>query len=160
MDEAESESVRDRVVRLVFHGDEHRFDQFIEELRDACPADSQVILRGSAVTGTRWADGQPFDADGPGSSDLDVTFLSGDMLDLWEEFYIPKMHTVPLNDENPEVCPSLAELRERLCRLAGRPVNLQASRNIVQFTRDVLWDQPYITLIEKSDENARETSAS
>lgn len=159
MDPQDAESVRDRVIRLVFHGDENLFNKFTDELRDACPADSQVILRGSAVTGERWADGKPFDAEGPGSSDLDVTFLSGEMLDLWEDFYIPKMHTVPLSDTNPEVCPALTELRDRLCRLAGRPVNLQASRNIVQFTRDVLWDQPYLTLIEKSDQDARETSA-
>ena len=27
------------------------------------------MLRGSAVTGVRWQDGAPFDADGPGTSD-------------------------------------------------------------------------------------------
>lgn len=158
MPEVDDEPTRDRIVRLAFNGSDARFQQFLDELEAVATEDCTVILRGSAVTGTRWADGQPFDADGPGTSDLDVTFLSPDMLDLWESFYIPKLHTAPHSDENPDACPPLNELRKRLSELAGRPVNLQASRSFIQFARDVLFDQPYYTLIEKSGENARETS--
>ena len=159
MAEVPDESVRERIIRLAFEGDANRFERFVNMLRRAVSKNTEVILRGSAVTGYRWADGEPFDAEGPGTSDLDVTFLGAEMLDLWEEFYIPKLHTSPLCDENPNACPPLNNLRHKLSKLAGRPVNLQASVGLVQFARDVLFDQPYYTLIEKSDENDRETSA-
>jgi hypothetical protein len=159
MPELPDDDVRERIIRLAFDGDPARFRRFVNMLRKVAPTNSHVILRGSAVTGTRWEDDQPFDADGPGTSDLDVTFLSAEVLDLWETFYIPKMHTTPLSDDNPNACPPLNNLRSKLCRIARRPVNLQASIGLVQFARDILFDQPYYTLIEKSDENDRETSA-
>ena len=159
MPEWTDDNVRERIIRLAFDEDEGRFTRFLNTIRKAIPDDTQVILRGSAVTGTRWEDGQPFDADGPGTSDLDVTFLGAVMLDLWEEFYIPKMHTAPLSEDYPEACPPLNNLRSKLCRIARRPVNLQASVGIVQFARDVLFDQPYFLLIDRSDETKRETSA-
>jgi hypothetical protein len=159
MAEVVDEYVRERIVRLAFDGDHRRFDRFVKKLRKAVPDDAQVILRGSAVTGYRWADGLPFDADGHGTSDLDVTFISAQLLDLWNEFYIPRLHTLPLSDDNPDACPPLNNLRHKLCRLAGRPVNLQATAGLVQFVRDVVFDQPYYTIIKKSDENSRETPA-
>jgi hypothetical protein len=73
------------------------------------------------------------------------------MLKFWEQFYIPKLHTVPLSDEHPDASPALTPLRRALCKLAGRPVNLQASAGMVQFARDVLMDQPYVTLIERQE---------
>ena len=149
------DEVRDRIVRLAFAGDEGRFTRFVDSLREVTPRDAEVILRGSAVTGTRWADGQPFDADGPGTSDLDVTFIGGDLIKHWDSHYIPGLHTVPLSDEHPEACPRFLSLRHELCRLAGRPVNLQATTSLVQFARDVLFDQPYYTLIEKVSEDGR-----
>jgi hypothetical protein len=152
--------VRERILRLAFNGDDSLMQRFVNTIRKAVPPEAQVILRGSAVTGMRWADGQPFDADGPGTSDLDVTFLSAEMVQLWEDSYIPKLHTVPLSEEHPDACPPLNNLRHRLCKLAGRPVNLQASTDLVQFARDVLFDQPYFILIEPSDENAGETPSS
>ena len=148
MEDGDPRTTRDRIVRLAFRGSEERFHEFVSALREVTPKDGEVILRGSAVTGTRWSDGQPFDAVGPGTSDLDVTFLAADLVGKWNAFYIPGLHTVPLSDENPDACPSLVVLRQRLCELAGRPVNLQASTNLVQFARDVLFDQPYFTLID------------
>ncbi len=159
MPEITDPNVRDRIVRLAFDGDESRFRRFVNMLRKTAPPETQIILRGSAVTGTRWEDGKPFDADGPGTSDLDVTFLGANVLELWETFYIPRMHTTPLSDDYPDACPPLNNLRRKLCRIAQRPVNLQASVGIVQFVRDVLFDQPYYTLIGKSDEDYRETSS-
>jgi hypothetical protein len=159
MDELPEATMRERIIRLAFGGHERRFRKFVNMLRRAVPASTEVILRGSAVTGYRWADGQPFDAEGPGTSDLDVTFLGAEMLDLWQDFYIPRMHTTPLCDDNPDACPPLNNLRHKLSKLAGRPVNLQASVGLVQFARDVLFDQPYYTLIKRSDENDRETPA-
>jgi hypothetical protein len=148
--------VRERVVQLGFGGDQNRFDSFLGALREALPRDVTVVVRGSAVTGVRWEDGSPFDADGPGTSDLDLTLVGGDMLKLWSDdaFYIPKLHTAPLNDDTPHACPSLVPLRRALCKIAGRPVNIQATSSFVQYARDVLFDQPYFTLIEgvKPDE--------
>jgi hypothetical protein len=149
-----------RVIELAFSGDRSRFEQFLERLQSVTPEDGSVILRGSAVTGYRWADNAPFDADGPGSSDLDVTFVGGGMLNHWDEFYIPALHTVPLSDEHPAACPELTPLRSELCRLAGRPVNLQATTSVVQFARDVTMDQPWVELIENREKARDEAAAS
>jgi len=149
------DELRSRVIRLGFSGDAARYEAFVAALRAALPDDVTVMIRGSALVGVRWEDGAPFDADGPGTSDLDLTLVGGDMLKLWDEkaFYIPKLHTAPLNDDTPDSCPSLVPLRRSLCRIAGRPVNIQATSSIVQYVRDVLMDQPYFTLVEgKKDE--------
>jgi len=154
------EELRERIIRLAFGGDRERFEQFLTALREALPDDVTVVLRGSAVIGVRWEDGAPFDADGPGTSDLDLTLVGGDMLKLWSEdaFYIPKLHTAPLNDDTPHTCPSLVPLRRALCSITGRAVNIQATSSFVQYARDVLFDQPYVKLID-ADENTKEESA-
>jgi hypothetical protein len=146
------EATRARIIRLAFGGNDLRYEQFLDALRQVTPPKVEVILRGSAVTGTRWADGEPFDSEGLGTSDLDITFLGRDMLKFWDEFYIPKLHTVPLSDEHPKASETLTPLRRALCALAARPVNLQGSAGMVQFARDVLMDQPYVTLVEKQSQ--------
>ena len=153
MRELSDEQIRERIVQLGFGGDRDRFEMFTAALREALPDDVTVVLRGSVVIGVRWEDGAPFDADGPGTSDLDLTLVGGDMLKLWSEdaFYIPKLHTAPLNNDTPQSCPSLVPLRRALCRIAGRDVNIQATSSIVQYARDVLFDQPYFTLVAKDD---------
>src|SRR6187397_3082194 len=150
MRELSDDEIRERIVQLGFGGDRDRFETFTAALREALPDDVTVVLRGSAVIGVRWEDGAPFDADGPGTSDLDLTLVGGDMLKLWSEdaFYIPKLHTAPLNDHTPQSCPSLVPLRRALCRIAGREVNIQATSSFLQYARDVLLDQPYFRLIE------------
>ena len=144
-------AIRARIVRLAFGGDEARYAAFVDALRAAVPPDVTVVLRGSAVTGYRWADGARFDADGPGTSDLDLTLVGGDMLKLWEEFYIPGLHSVPLSDEHPNAAPSFLPLRRALCELTGRPVNIQATSDLVQYARDVLLDQPYFTVLGRDE---------
>lgn len=152
------ETTIQRVIRLAFAGDQGRYDDFINRLLAVTPEDGSVILRGSAVTGTRWEDGTPFDGDGPGTSDLDVTFVGGGMLNHWNEFYIPGLHTVPLSDEHPEACPEYKDLRTELCRMAGRPVNLQATRSIVQAARDATMDQAWVELIANREKAREEAS--
>jgi len=158
--ELSEEEIRERIIRLAFGGDRERFEQFLTALREALPDDVTVVLRGSAVIGVRWEDGAPFDADGPGTSDLDLTLVGGDMLKLWSDdaFYIPKLHTAPLNDDTSHTCPSLVPLRRALCRISERAVNIQATSSFVQYARDVLFDQPYVKLID-ADENTKEESA-
>lgn len=140
-----------RVVELAFGGDEARFAQFVQALRTVTPSDVYVLVRGSSVAGTRWEDGAPFDADGPGTSDIDLTFVGDSMLSQFDEFYIPGVHTAPLNDEHPEVAPKLVPLRRTLCSIARRPVNIQATSDLVQYIRDVTMHQPYVVLIERPD---------
>jgi hypothetical protein len=114
------------------------------------PEGTGVALRGSVVTNKRWEDGKPFDAQGRGSSDLDVTLIGDKAMAFWNEdaFYIPGLHTKPLCDEDPAIAPALNPLREELQKLAGRPVAFQATSNFILFSRDVLFDEPYCTVIE------------
>ena len=146
-------SVRTRVIRLAFGGDARRFDEFLRALDEATPPGVDVILRGSAVTGRKWLSDEPFDAEGPGTSDLDVTFVGGGMVRLFREFHIPGIHSAPLSEAHPFASPALGPLRKRLCAMCGRPVNLQATASLVQFVRDVIMSQPYLVLLRKPDPN-------
>jgi hypothetical protein len=144
---------RDNVVRLAFGGSEARFEQFCRMIREAIPPGTGVVLRGSAVTGQRWNDGAPFDADGPGTSDLDLTLVGEDVLGLFKltGFFVPGVHSRPVSEEDPDIAPDLIPLREALMQLVARPVNIQATRDFVMYLRGDLLGQPYLTLIEKPD---------
>ena len=74
---------RQNVIALVFGGSRERYDAFCQCVRDAIPEGTGVVLRGSAVTGERWKDGAPFDADGPGTSDLDLTLVGDEVIGLF-----------------------------------------------------------------------------
>lgn len=148
-DPASQREICERVTKLAFGGDATRFEEFVRVLDDATPAGVNVILRGSAVTGHKHESGEPFDADGPGTSDLDVTFVGGDMVMLFRDFHITGIHSVPLSEEHPYASAALAPLRRRLCAMTGRPVNLQATTSLVQNVRDVVMDQPYLVLLTK-----------
>jgi hypothetical protein len=150
--EESQETIRDRVIHLVFAGDEQRYNEFVQALADHTPAGSQVILRGSSVTGHKWMSEEKFDADGPGTSDLDVTFVGGYMVSLFRDFHIPGVHSAPLSEAHPFASPALGPLRKKLCDMTGRPVNLQATTSLVQFLRDVVMQQPYLVLLEKPEE--------
>ena len=159
-DADEQRIIRERVTRLAFGGDSQRFDGFVRAIADSTPAGVDVILRGSAVTGHKWHSDEPFDAEGPGSSDLDVTFVGGAMVTLFREFHIAGLHSVPLSEAHPFASPALGALRKRLCAMAGRSVNLQATTSFVQFLRDVVMNQPYLVLLQKpgADETDRSSS--
>ena len=141
--------IRERVTKLVFGGDPRRYDEFVRALSEATPDGVDVILRGSAVTGHKFGSEEPFDADGPGTSDLDVTFVGGDMVMLFREFHIPGIHSAPLSEAHPFASPALGPLRDRLCAMTNRAVNLQATTSLVQYLRDVSMDQPYLVLLKK-----------
>jgi hypothetical protein len=114
------------------------------------PPSTTVVLRGSAITGTRWKDGAPFDADGPGTSDLDLTLVGSDVLQFFKlsGFYVPGVHSRPMGEEDPDIAPALLPLREQLMAIVHRPVNIQASREIVLQFRGDLLDQAYLTLLQ------------
>lgn len=147
------EEKRANLVRLVFGGSEERFGDFLRIVREDIPPGTGVVVRGSAVTGRRWKDGAPFDADGPGTSDLDLTLVGDAVIGLFTitGFFVPGMHSRPLSDEDPGIAPDLVPLRETLMTLTGRPVNIQASREVVMQFRGDFLGQPYLTLIEKTE---------
>ena len=145
---------RANVIRLAFSDQSTLYEEFCRALVAAIPPGTTVVLRGSAVTGYRWNDHAPFDAEGPGTSDLDVTLVGDKAIGLFKltGFFVPGVHSRPVSDEDPDIAPDLIPLRERLMKLVKRPVNIQASREIViQFRGDLL-DQPYLILCRKPDE--------
>ena len=144
---------RNNVIRLAFGGNRERFDEFCRTIRDAIPPGTSVVLRGSAVTGERWKDGAAFDADGPGTSDLDLTLVGDDVIGLFKltGFFVPGIHSRPLSEEDPDIAPDLVPLREKLMGMVGRPVNIQASRDFVMHLRGDVIGQPYLVLIDKDD---------
>lgn len=142
------------VIRLAFGGSEERFSEFVDVVRQAIPPGTGVVLRGSAVTGMRWKDNAPFDADGPGTSDLDLTLVGGDeVMALYKVtgFFVPGIHSRPLSDVDPEIAPDLIPLREKLMKMVGRPVNIQGTRDFVMYLRGELIGQPYLVLIDKDE---------
>ena len=142
---------RETVTRLAFGGDCARYDEFCRVVRDAIPEGTGVVLRGSAVTGVRWKDGAPFDADGPGTSDLDLTLVGDEVIGLFKVtgFFVPGVHSRPLSEEDPDIAPDLVPLRGALMAMVRRPVNIQATRDFVMYLRGELVGQPYHTLIPK-----------
>jgi hypothetical protein len=151
-EELTSDQKRDNVIRLAFGGSREKFDEFVCTVREAIPEGTCVVLRGSAVTGQRWKDGAAFDADGAGTSDLDLTLVGGDeVIGLFSVtgFWVPGLHSRPLSDADPDIAPNLVPLRRQLMAMVGRPVNIQASRDVVLYLRGELMGQPYLVLIDK-----------
>ena len=134
------------VLRLAFANDRATYDLFCEIVRQAVPEAHAAVLRGSAITGKRYADGAPFDADGPGTSDLDLTLVGSDVLKYYSAFWIPGIHSKPLSDTDPDIAPELVPLRRRLMDMVKRPVNIQGTRDWLQYFRGDIMDQPYLTL--------------
>jgi hypothetical protein len=144
---------RDNVIRLAFGGSDAAFERFCRIIHEFVPAGTRGILRGSAVTGRRWKDNAPFDADGPGTSDLDVTLVGEPGLAYFAAtgFFVPGIHSRPLSEEDPDIAPELLPLRRQLMEMVERPVNIQASRDIVTRFRGDLLGQPYLTLFVKPE---------
>jgi hypothetical protein len=142
---------RDNVIRLAFDGSPERLDAFVATVRDAIPSGTGVVLRGSAVTGRRWKDGAVFDAEGPGTSDLDLTLVGDEVIGLYKVtgFFVPGIHSRPISKDDPDIAPDLVPLRERLMAMVHRPVNIQATRDFVMYVRGELLGQPYLVLIDK-----------
>src|SRR4030095_5397908 len=124
-----------------FQGRPDLFREFCGAIETAIPPGTTVVLRGSAARGYRWSDKAPFAADGPGTSDLDLTLVGERAVGLFKltGFFVPGVHSRPLSDEDPEIAPDLVPLRRKLIAMVQRPVNIQASRDIVlHFRGDLL----------------------
>ena len=155
MDERELTDVEKRanVLRLAFADDEEKFESFLRVIRQEIPQGTGVVLRGSAVTGQRWNDGARFDADGVGTSDLDLTLVGDEVIGLFTVtgFFVPGIHSRPLSDDDPNIAPDLVPLREALMAMTGRPVNIQATRKAAMRFRGETLGQPYLTLIDNTE---------
>ena len=147
------EEKRDNVIRLAFGGDPARLREFCRVVEEVIPPGTTVVLRGSSLTGWRWDRTQPFDGEGPGTSDLDLTLVGDGPLAFFKAtgFFVPGVHSRPLSDEDPDIAPDLVPLRQRLMAMVGRPVNIQASREIVIQVRGDLIGQPYLELFRKPE---------
>ena len=145
---------RENVVRLAFGGRAEQLDAFCRAVEDVIPPGTVVVLRGSAVTGCRWKDEAPFDADGPGTSDLDLTLVGSECLSFFKPsgFFLPGVHSRPLSEDDPDIAPGLVQLRGKLMAMVKRPVNIQASRDVVLHVRGDLLGQPYLILFGKPDQ--------
>jgi hypothetical protein len=140
--------MRANVIRLAFDNDPARFDRFCALTREAVPEAHAGVLRGSAITGFRWKDGAPFDSDGPGTSDLDLTLVGADVLKYFSAtgYWIPGIHSRPMGEDDPDIAPELVPLREKLMAIVHRPVNIQATRDWVQYLRGAVMGQPCLVL--------------
>jgi hypothetical protein len=148
------DEMRATLIRLAFGGDEGKLEEFCDVLKRAIPEETAAVLRGSSITGFRWEDHAPFDADGPGTSDLDLTLVGSDILACYTMtgFYIPGVHSKPLGDAHPDIAPRLLPLRQHLVEMAGRPVNIQGTRDWIMFVREHVMNQPYLTLFGRLGE--------
>ena len=101
-----------------FGGDPAGLAQFIARLRTGLPPATTIALRGSAVVGHRHGEGVPFDADGPGTSDLDVVAVGESAVELWvpEARLLGGINTLPLSDEATWVAPALDDARRQARR--------------------------------------------
>ena len=152
--EMSENEIRSRILTLAFDGDERRFIAFYRKLQQGLPEGTGIVLRGSVVTNQRHDDGTPFDSQGFGTSDLDVTLVGNKVMELWnsDAFYLPSLHTKPLCDKDPDIAASLNPLRESLQELAGRPVNFQATSSLVLYSRDILFGEPYYVVVHPEED--------
>ena len=146
--ELTDEEKRDNAIRLAFGGDRKRFAEFCRELEARIPEGTVAVLGGSSVTGHNYKEGEPFDAEGPGTSDLDITLVGTGAIDYFtlDGFWVPGIHSHPLKDGDENIAPALEPLRQQLQQIAGRPVTIQASQSFYVWIREKWIGQPYLVL--------------
>jgi hypothetical protein len=138
----------EELVARAFGDDWDRYAAFVATLRFALPADSRIVVRGSAVQGESYKSGEPFDSRGPGTSDLDLVLLGDSAMALWlpEAFYLPNVNTLPLDDDAPWVAPALEPTRSAAQDLARRPVAIHAMAPWFLELRSALQGTPYLLM--------------
>ncbi len=148
------EEKRQNAIRLAFDGDHERFEEFCRVLAEGIPPNAAAVLGGSSVTGHNYKEGDPFDAEGPGTSDLDITLVGIGAIDYFsiDGFWVPGIHTHPLKDGDEHIAPALEPLRQRLKQIARRPVTIQASQSFYVWIREKWIGQPYLLLAGEIDD--------
>jgi hypothetical protein len=149
---------RENVIKYAFGGNRERFEEFCRVLEDFTPANTAAVLGGSSVTGHSYKEGAPFDAEGPMTSDLDITFVGNEVINMFslEGFWVPGIHTHPVKEGDDDIAdPELKKLRHRLQAITGgRPVTLQASQDFYYIIRKDWIGQAYLKLVDKMDSEA------
>ena len=114
-------------IDRAFDGDLDRFARFMAALQAGVPAGTRLVLRGSSVQGSSYKTGEPFDARGPGTSDLDIVLIGDEAMAAWEPeaFYLPGVNTQPLYDDARDIAtPTLEQAsapRRRRSRAGPSP---------------------------------------
>lgn len=146
-DSADPELLRAAIDRA-FDGDTERFGRFARTLQRGVPPGTQLALRGSAIQGYSYRTLAPFDARGPGTSDLDIVLLGSDAMAAWNEdaYFVPGVNTLPLSDESPGLAPGLEPARVAAQAIARRPVAIQAMARWFLDLRSGLQGQPYVVI--------------
>jgi len=144
----ESSTLLRETVDRAFGGDIAKLGRFVATLMPALPAGTKLYLRGSAVQGESYVSHEPFDAGGPGSSDLDVVVCGSEVMTLFSDdrFYLPGINSRPLCDADRDVAPLLDDARSRAQELAGRPVSIQAMAELFLDVRSVAQGTPFLPL--------------
>jgi hypothetical protein len=153
--ELTDEQKRENAIQLAFGGDHERFEEFCRELEAGIPEGTVAVLGGSSVTGHNYKEGEPYDAEGPGTSDLDITLVGTGAIDYFtlEGFWVPGIHSHPLKDGDEGIAPALEPFRKRLQEIARRPVTIQASQSFYVWIRENMIGQPYLVLAGEPDED-------
>ena len=156
--ELTDEDMRGNAITLAFDGDEARFEEFCRVLGEGIPADTGAVLGGSSIMGHSF-EGDPYDAKGPRSSDLDIYLIGNEAMKFFslDGMQLPAIHTHPLKDGDEEIAPELTPLRHKLKEIVGREVTLQASQNFYYWFREKILGQPYLLIagtLNKDEENA------
>ena len=136
-------------IDRAFGGDLDRFARFMAALQAGVPTGTRLVLRGSAVQGKSYKTGEPFDAKGPGTSDLDIVLIGERAMAAWapDAFYLPGVNTQPLYDDARDIADAgLEQARAAAQAVAGRPVALQAMARWFLDLRSGLQGTPYVVL--------------
>jgi hypothetical protein len=138
----------EELVGRAFDGEWDRYGEFVATLRTGLPADTRIVVRGSAVQGESYKSGDAFDARGLRTSDLDVVLLGEAAMSLWrpDAFYLAGVNTIPLDDDAPWVAPDLEPTREAAQAIARRPVAIQAMAPWFLELRSALQGTPFLLL--------------
>ncbi len=144
----ESAELLEATVNRAFGGEVANVAKFVSTLTPALPGGTKIFLRGSSVMGKSYVSGEPFDAHGPGSSDLDVVVSGPDVMELFSDdgFYLPRVNSRPLCDADREVAPVLDKARSEAQTLVGRPVSIQAMAEWFLAVRSAAQQTPAILL--------------
>ena len=144
------EQVRKATLDRAFGGDQGRLAQFISILTPVLPAGTRLFLRGSAVSGESYKTKEPFDAAGPGTSDLDIVITGPEAMNLFADdgFYLPRVNSRPLCDHDRAVAPELDAARSAAQDLVGRPVSIQAMAEWFMDIRSATQGTPHLFLAE------------
>ena len=147
-----SDDLSTEAIERAFAGDPERLRQFVTELGAALPPGTTIALRGSAVAGTSFKTGAPFDALGPRTSDLDIVLVGESVVDFWlpDAQVLGGINTLPLSDDADWVAPALDRARRRAQEIVGRPVSLQAMAGWFLELRTQAQGQPHVVLSEGS----------